>query len=525
MMRSSQPVQDASARVDRARESPLNSLLRNPIGDTSCRNPTPETTVCYADGQLEEGARLISGKVVEPLEAPRGGCDLVVARDPADGILAAAWDALKDGGVCYVEWTNRRLGPSTACAKLRRHGFHVAAFWPWRSVSKPFCWVPIDARGARRYFIATRSRFPTALPPSALIADTSLRLAHSAGLLRFLCTVARKPAALSTPAAVQSDGMPGVVAETMLEGWDRWGLGPRPRRLSWLMLTGGERSISKCVGLVFSEPDAHPRVAVKLARVMPASAGLDHELFTLQEIERLHPGGIAGVPRPLFRVKLGETIAIGETALVGGPIYSVVTPDRFGDLAARATEWLITLARRTSSQPRAAWWERIAEPALIDFERSFGSVLGTETVDEIRRAITDIGDLPLVCEQRDFSPWNVLIGEGGQLIVLDWESSEPLGLPFLDLIYFLTYSRSTSMARWSPVTSAPRIARSRFFNCDWRRRRKVSGADIAEVGVDRRFLPALRLLTWLIHSRSVPGPWKPTTAVLRPGRPSNGVCS
>src|SRR5436190_718658 len=60
-------------------------------------------------------------------------------------------------------------------------------------------------------------------------------------------------------------------------------------------------------------------------------------------------------------------------------------------------------------------------------------------IRETRARLAALGDLPLVCEQRDFSPWNVLIAADGALVVLDWESAETEGLPGMDLIYFLAY--------------------------------------------------------------------------------------
>ena len=61
---------------------------------------------------------------------------------------------------------------------------------------------------------------------------------------------------------------------------------------------------------------------------------------------------------------------------------------------------------------------------------------------EARRLLTRLEGLPLVCEHRDFSPWNLFVHAGDRLAVFDWESSEPEGLPLLDLIYFLTYMAS-----------------------------------------------------------------------------------
>ena len=106
-------------------------------------------------------------------------------------------------------------------------------------------------------------------------------------------------------------------------------------------------------------------------------------------------------------------------------------------------------------------------------------------------------------EQRDCSPWNVLIANVGELVILDWESAEPRGLPLLDLIYFLTYlmffldgamesQRFTESYRamLDPATFTGRIVtecQQRYLAC---------------VGLNPVVVRPLRLLTWLIHSRS-----------------------
>ena len=62
------------------------------------------------------------------------------------------------------------------------------------------------------------------------------------------------------------------------------------------------------------------------------------------------------------------------------------------------------------------------------------------TIERAREALGPLGDLPIVCEQRDCSPWNIVIGSDGSPALLDWESAEPDGLPGLDLVYFLANS-------------------------------------------------------------------------------------
>ena len=122
-----------------------------------------------------------------------------------------------------------------------------------------------------------------------------------------------------------------------------------------------------------------------------------------------------------------------------------------------------------------------------------------ETTDVLR----SLGPLPTVCEQRDCSPWNIFISHDGRPLVLDWESSVLDGLPAVDLVYFLTYLgfyahramrsgryREVYRAGLDPATPTGKIHRDCLAHY------------AARTGLDPGLIEPLRLLTWVIHSRS-----------------------
>jgi hypothetical protein len=87
--------------------------------------------------------------------------------------------------------------------------------------------------------------------------------------------------------------------------------------------------------------------------------------------------------------------------------------------------------------------------------------------------------------------------------VFDWESSEPAGLPGLDLHYFLAYLAFALDRAWQ----APAMLESYRAVLD---PTTFTGAVYREclsryaerVGLELADFRALRLLTWIIHSRS-----------------------
>ena len=95
------------------------------------------------------------------------------------------------------------------------------------------------------------------------------------------------------------------------------------------------------------------------------------------------------------------------------------------------------------------------------------------------------------------------MNEAGEIKVLDWESSEPNGLPALDLIYFLTYL--TFFVEGAMESKEHVKAYRMAFNPQTPIGRINQGClekYCAAMNLNTSVLKPLRLLTWLIHSRA-----------------------
>jgi hypothetical protein len=208
------------------------------------------------------------------------------------------------------------------------------------------------------------------------------------------------------------------------------------------------------------------------------------------------------VPRLHFLDALLGRPVLGETALAGVPLAATLTHRNYRRAAERVTDWLITLAEPATRQPAEATWASLVSPALERFTAEFASVVDASELARTREILGGLGTLPVVCEQRDFSPWNVFEGEGG-IVVLDWESGEPRGLPALDLIYFATHAAYYLKRAWitGRYVEAHRAA--------WSRKTALGRANHAcvvryftHLDLDPELLRPLRLFAWMLHAHS-----------------------
>jgi aminoglycoside phosphotransferase (APT) family kinase protein len=275
-------------------------------------------------------------------------------------------------------------------------------------------------------------------------------------------------------------------------------LGP----VSLTLLTGGRRSINKVVGLAFPPGAGEPAAVAKFARVPEAEGGLEREAEALRVLERERPS-LAGVPRLLGEGRRAGALGIVETPLPGRPLLEALAPATFPELAGRVTDHLIELAGTPPRSPRSGWEEALVERPLAELERGFSGVIEASELEAVRAALARLDRLPLVFEHRDCSPWNVILADSGGLGLLDWESSQPRGLPALDLVYFLANAvfvlegaleSGRTREEYSRLLD-PGSAHGRVFaDCCARYAAALSLGD--------ETLAALRLLCWVVHCAS-----------------------
>lgn len=400
-----------------------------------------------------------------------GDADLATIGYPTRLALRGAIESVRPGGEVAAFWQlPRPAAVRRAVRRMRAAGLEdVRILWPGPlPLRQPEFWLPLGSEEAAEHLLGRR---PPSSAPQAVLRPL-WRAAARAGLLFPLCAIGRTP------------------------GSDSAGSEPDTA----LLLTGGQRSINKVVGLRL-DAGGEATAVVKFARVEAADEALEREAAALRAIEAEHPG-LCGVPRVLEEGMRAGRRALAESAVHGKPLIDRLDPDSFEELAGSVTSWLIELAQGGEAQSPDVWWERLVGARLRAFERDFAQVLPAGLPARLEETLAALGPLPLVPEHRDCSPWNVVL-DGGEPGLHDWESAELRGLPGLDLAYFLANcafvldgALETGRTRESyerlrdPSTQYGGVAAE----CESRYRQAL--------GLDPNDLVRLRLLAWLVHSAS-----------------------
>lgn len=458
----------APGNAEELREAQLNRLLRRVDWRFLLRAEGTPSVADMTAGRTSLAVHLIAADG----ESLPGDADLATIGYPTRLALRGAIESVRPGGEVAAFWQlPRPAAVKRATKRMRAAGLEdVRVLWPGPlPLRQPEFWLPLGNVEAAEHLLARR-------PPSSPLQATLRplwRAAARAGLLFPLCAIGRTPG-----------------------GED---IAPEPDAA--LLLTGGQRSINKVVGLRL-DAAGEAAAVVKFARVEAADEALEREAAVLRAIETGHPG-LRGVPRVLSEGRRTGRRALTESVVQGAPLIGRLDSENFEELAGSVTSWLIELAQGGDARAPSEWWERLVGTRLRAFELDFSQVLPAGLPSRLEQDLAALGPLPLVPEHRDCSPWNVVVVDGGEPGLHDWESAEPCGLPVLDLAYFLANcafvldgglesgrTRESYERLRDPSTPHGAVAA----RCEALYREAL--------GIDPEELPRLRLLAWLVHSAS-----------------------
>ncbi len=193
---------------------------------------------------------------------------------------------------------------------------------------------------------------------------------------------------------------------------------------------------------VFGNLGNDPILVAKLARGITMPPFLPRERQALDLLQAIAPSKAACTPRVLAFEKLQQRWLLIETAVRGRQMSVVANHGHLDSYVKLVLAWLIDLHLSTSAAREGdEWLDRLVFSPFAQLRfASELSGLDSSRFDRCRYWLESLADssCPCVFEHGDFGSANILISPDGRPGAVDWEHSEPHGLPAVDLFYFLT---------------------------------------------------------------------------------------
>lgn len=194
----------------------------------------------------------------------------------------------------------------------------------------------------------------------------------------------------------------------------------------------GTPSAHQSLVAVLSNSSGAPRATLKIAVSDKSAVSLEKEYDALRD-----PAVVGKAPQPL---KLGDIG--GQPALLTSYVWGRAP-------AANRRGLLSALPCLPAIPPTASRYSPDEHPWIRRLSMRIGNA-----ADSLAPALP--ASLPSVRLHGDFAPWNVLIARARQAYALDWEHSEPDGLPGVDIAHYII--ASARLLHRSPPARAAKLA-------------------------------------------------------------------
>ena len=271
-----------------------------------------------------------------------------------------------------------------------------------------------------------------------------------------------------------------------------------PADARWFLTFGQGDALSRNAFQLFRAGFDKPEWILKFARVAGYSKRFSDDERGLDLARGAGDVIAAHTPRLVGRFDVQGVHASLETAATGRRLRDILLAP--GDrkvkleLIESIAGWILELGRLSRTPPEAIEAERERLRAeVVPSWRELGA--GLELVDSLP-------PLPGVMQHNDLGTWNV-VADGGDFMVVDWETARETGLPLWDLLYFLADALVLLDGSAGPEHFPAQIAR--LFACQapsspllfsWIRRA------VEATGVPPEAVGSIATLCWLSHSLS-----------------------
>jgi len=203
----------------------------------------------------------------------------------------------------------------------------------------------------------------------------------------------------------------------------------------------GEFQSRKTLFFLFSENETKPSYVAKLSRDPNFNDRVERERDALKQLADLDHSIAGAVPRLAFFGYHNNLAILGQSAINGQPFVERTRATVDCPHARQAIDWIGELGTATTESSTQTPGET-AEALEMLLER----FLGLYRLDSRRRKfltsqINKLRETSAVCPSvflhGDPHSTNLMVTESGGIAFVDWEASDPRGMPLWDLLFFL----------------------------------------------------------------------------------------
>lgn len=206
-----------------------------------------------------------------------------------------------------------------------------------------------------------------------------------------------------------------------------------------VMYVSRRASPDKAVLHCFPKAARRPSFVAKVALSKEGVGMLANEADALNRLGASAKGAGAIVPTVCTRPNNATNAVRLQTALPGRSAAAVLStkPDQLGQVVGNLCRWLLAWNQATVSR-QVLEYRHLSNELLTPAEELAPHLPhGDVYVDWLKRCAERLihAPLPFVAAHRDLTMHNILLGEGDQLAIIDWESSSEHAVPLADFYY------------------------------------------------------------------------------------------
>jgi len=323
------------------------------------------------------------------------------------------------------------LSKSAASGRRFDAGSGTSSFWVTKQFGEVRTAVPLGRRHISSFFFRTALHGKTR--KKRLLSHIG-RLASNLGLIEQLIRDRATIIAVGQDASLR-DAPPRYLREVASQsGMDlaQFDIGFSAR---------GLYDSNKVIFFLFDKTGGEPQIVAKATRIALFNDRLEQEWSALKQVETLKLAPAGTYPKPLFFGYQGGLVILGQEAMKGDPFRIATTTRADCPVVADAIDWITQLGINSADPSHAS--SASVSDALLKLFDTFKNIYDfpAEHTDYLRRQIVGISesehDFPVVFSHGDAGVWNVTVESGGRSQFLDWEASDPKGMPLWDLFYFI----------------------------------------------------------------------------------------